>query len=153
MRPSHIFLCALVSVTSIASTHASDVTLDGRFGTQCMPAPGGRVGLCLVSIYKLIARPEFYDKKKVEITGYVFHTFGRYVIFPSRASYELNISGEGIELQGDLRIDPGFAGDIKDGRQPVRISGFFDARYQGPGPVRLGALTNVRIYNYKFING
>lgn len=147
-----MMLPALVAAIALAAC-ATERTPDARFGSQCRPAPGGRDGLCLISLYRLIARPELYHQRQVEITGYVVRTFDRYVIFPSRASYESNIPGEGIELQGTLDIDPGFEGDIIGGQDPVRVSGVFDARYEGPGPVRLGALSHVRVYNYRFIHG
>lgn len=147
-----MMLPALVVMIALAAC-ATERTPDGRFGTQCRPPPGKEVGLCLVSLYRLIARPELYHQRRVEITGYVVHTFDRYVIFPSRASYELNIPGEGVELLGELDIDPGFEGDINGGHSPVRVSGVFDAHYEGPGPARLGALTHVRVYEYRFIHG
>lgn len=150
---SVLLACMLLILSLPSNVTAADQTADGRFDTQCRPPPGRDEGLCLVSFSRLMARPEDYDGKKVQLTGFVIRTFGRYVIFPSRLSYEAIIPGEGIELQGDLDVDPGFNEDITAGHFPVRISGVFDAHYEGPWPIRLGALSRVRIYNYRFIKG
>lgn len=148
------FLVAIVVFFIIQPTllnaNGTNDTVDGRFNTGCMPPPGQKIGLCIISFYKLISNPEYYDGKMVEITGFVVSAFGSYVIFPSADSYRANIDSEGIELQGHLNFGEGFAGNIKSGLT-IRLSGVFDAHYQGGGIVRLGALKKVRIYNYRFI--
>lgn len=143
-----IFLLGGYLNAGLAETHR---TVDGRFNTECIPPPGEREGLCLVSFYRLIANPESYDGKKVQLTGFLVYTFGNYVIFPSRDSYKANIPSEGIEFQGKIKFDRGFSKNVKSGYFPIRVSGVFDAHYQGPGLVRLGALREVRVYDYKFI--
>lgn len=50
MLPALVVLIALVAC-------ATERTPDGRFGTQCRSPPGKEIGLCLVSLYRLIARP------------------------------------------------------------------------------------------------
>jgi len=144
------FLLFLSGCSETSETKSADVTQggplengspDGRFGTPCTSwVPYGRE-MCQVSIYRLIATPERYDGKFVDIKGYLIDVGGGPMIFPSPDRLDVGVPGEAIEIVG--KLPPEVEAEVRNGIWPVFAVGTFDAKYPGSiGPV-LGALRDV----------
>ena len=114
---------------------------DGRFGTRCTSwMPYGRE-MCQISIYRLIATPERYDGKFVDIKGYLIDVGGGPMIFPSPDRVDVGIPGESIEILG--KLPPELEAEVRNGIWPVFVAGTFDAVYPGTVGPALGALRDV----------
>lgn len=119
-------------------------TVDGRFGTKCrLWEKGFAEEICIVSFVKLIANPERYDGRLVLTTGFIINSFGTPILYMNEASYNGDLSVEGIELIGQLNIVDGIESQLDIGIFPVTVVGHFDAHYEGFNIDRLGALRDI----------
>jgi hypothetical protein len=141
-----LFLCGCSQNSEIESLDADDSdnkttdnrTPDGRYGTRCTGWSRDSRELCQVSIYRIIATPERYDGKFIDIRGYLIDVGGGPMIFPSPDRVDIGVPSEAIEILG--KLPPELEAEVRNGVWPVVAAGTFDARYQGSvGPV-LGAL-------------
>lgn len=135
-----------------ATANAQNRTVDGRFGSKCMPwIQDSKRSLCSISFYKLIAKPEAYQNKLISASSYLINMFGYYVLFPSKNSYESGVDVEGVELLNDKAIPLKLRKESVDGVFPVRVVGVFDAKFGGSGdsPLQLlGAFKQVEVVKY-----
>jgi hypothetical protein len=97
--------------------------------------------VCQVSIYRLIATPERYDGKFVDIIGYVIDLGGGPMMFPSSDRVDIGLPREGIQIIG--KLPPELEAEIHKGVGPVIAAGTFDAKFQGYVLPVLEALRDV----------
>lgn len=144
-----IIILIWLSLLAPLAHAGSKTTFDGRFGTQCTSwAKNPSKQLCTISFYKLISSPEKYHGRLINITGFLVDVFGRPVLFPSKSSYEGDIQIEGVELAGELNLDPVVKAHLSSGLFPVTVTGVFDAKYVGPDVPRLGELHDIVSVKY-----
>ncbi len=119
-----------------------EATPDGRFGTACRLWGGGtNETLCVVPFVRLLAAPERFQKKLIEVTGILGSEEGRPTLYATRESYSADAPLEGLRIDGDLSSD--IAGQLHRG-VCVTVVGVFDGTYFGHGGNNLGILRDVR---------
>jgi hypothetical protein len=77
-----------------------------------------------VSLINLIATPEKYDKKWINVKGYFLNEFENRALFIDRASADKNISENGVTLIFDSTINRNVLSNYQN--QYVEIEGFFN---------------------------
>ncbi len=124
---------------AVSSPAVATETADGRFGTLCMPYRHDNV-LCMTSMYRLIASPEKYHGKYVQVVGYLNTARGGPALCASEASFENIVPLECLTVRGTL---PSRVADAAKGGTWVMVVARFDGKYEGAGSIFLGALTDV----------
>lgn len=141
---SAFFLCG--SSLVLAQTAGSRRTVDGRFGTQCSKLPGGDpTPVCTISFYRLIALPERYDGKRIQITGFLVAGFDGIFLYPNKPSYDADVEGESVKFCSSFELPKDISDRLDVGVFPVSVIGTFDAHYGGDASTnpRLGCLREI----------
>lgn len=139
-----LFSMKAIGSTQLTNQQTERASPDGRFNTNCDKwLKNEAKELCIVSMYRLIAVPEKYDKRLVEITGYLYEESGRWFIYPSQQSFANFLTVESVELFHipQLKFDPRSASGKN--LNCVVVVGVFDATYTGDTLVRLGAIRQI----------
>jgi len=149
------------------------ISYDGRAGTVCNSEPQWQIQhLCAVPMSRLMAFPERYNGKHIELRGFLVRKFDHVLLFNDRDSIAMFRFYEGVELVTGciVRSKAGNGKDVKQankadvvdqcrGREydlpadvmsalekgpvPVVVIGLFDSTFQGEGSF-LGGLTDIK---------
>ena len=126
-----------------ASDARPRISIDGRPGTECNSAPQWQVKhLCVVPMPRLMAFPERYNGKYIELRGFLVRKFDHVLLFNDRDSIAIFRFYEGVELE-EYHLPTDVMSALEKGPVPVVVIGSFDSTYQGEGSF-LGGLTNIK---------
>jgi len=167
-----VLLCATFDSAS-ASDAGPKISIDGRAGTECNSAPQWQLKhLCAVPMPRLMAFPERYNGKYIELRGFLVRKFDHFVLFNNRDSVPLNRFYESVELFNGCIVGPEvvngkkvqgaskdkaiaqcrtqnyhFPSDVmsalEKGPVPVLVIGSFDSTFQGELSF-LGGMTDIK---------
>ena len=136
-------LCATLDRAS-ASDARPKISIDGRAGTECNSAPQWQIKhLCVVPMSRLMAFPERYNGKYIELRGFLVRKFDHILLFNDRDSIAIYRFYESVELVGDYALPLDVASALNKGPVPVIVIGAFDSTFQGESSV-LGAISHIR---------
>jgi hypothetical protein len=165
-------LCATFDL-AWASDARPTISIDGRAGTMCNSEPQWQIKhLCVVPMHRLMAFPERYNGKYIELRGFLVRKFDHVLLFNDRDSIAIFRYYEGVELitgcivrspdsngkkvknasKDDMLaqcrgqqydLPPDVVSALDKGPVPALIIGSFDSTFQGELSV-LGGLRDIK---------
>lgn len=107
LRMKHLNLFLLVFLAASCSNKKKNNIVDNQIEASSVVSKPSRE--FITSLVKLIANPEVYNGKTVQIIGYLNLEFEGNAVYLHREDYENGLTGNGFWV--------GFSGPIKEGRK------------------------------------
>jgi len=149
------------------------ISYDGRAATVCNSVPQWQIKhLCVLPMPRLVAFPERYNGKYIELRGFLVKKFDHVLLFNDRDSIAIFRFYEGVELLNacvdepsvsrekkveqtrggeargpcrdhDYQVSSDVISALEKGPVPVTVIGLFDSTYQGELSF-LGGLKDIK---------
>ena len=149
-RWAYTFGCALVLVVGCDSEDLSEVRAPADntpavADLRCESDPRKPCERYHLSLIELIAQPEKYDGKRVQVEGFAELRFEANALYVSRDAWENHLAKSAVWLEEPTNQTPG-ATKFRWNRRYVTVAGTFSATDTGHMGAYSGALRSISFY-------